>query len=1055
MPMKLVFAIFSFAVSLLFLSCGEEKGRASLCETEYFFGERLSSLSPAGDSALWIGGEAGELWHWTPRAKKHFDLGSERIYDVETHAASPTGDTLWVGVRNGGVQQWIVSGTAARKLADLPIVGKGTNYSAYDLLQQGNRLWVGSSQGLYLCPDIRSQRLRLLHIYPHSGSQGGAPPPFVVKKLVITPSGTLVCVTQNGLLHVNTHTLATHLTHVGEKTDYLSLDNGRLLILAGNRFYVETIDGERSEYHTLPFHATSFYSTGSGYCFFNGSRAMLSHDLENFVEVPLRRAVPATSTNLSHPDPSAGTVTLLTDNAVWTVPLHLSPSSSGIAFVTAGASEQGAYYINEQGDVYFQPTGSRLSEQVYSFPEPVLLSHCQVWGNTLFYIRDGHSVEELTLRQNIFYNYLFARPVQLYDTQAKITAFGMVRQADSLRLFVGIQDGAVCIAPEQRVVRPLHLFDNKYITRCYVPQKGETMCMPTLNNGVYYGNGTTFRPLPGSAGVKNIADMATFGDYPAITVLLANNKLFTLTHRDTLPAKGVNRMVNLNDSLLYTFPEYGISRYSVTNKGLSAPRLFFQNIRFNPAVTFANHGYLHAGSNLGVYCFKPGEEQQGYWLTPVPTPFTRTRLLVGLLIVVTVIGFLAGFVWKFRQMRAQQRHEAVALLRRRLDELQAVGRLLNRPDNNEQQQLYERLEAIAALPPSRHRQARRELTALSDAVTTRNANTALQLMRLLDEQMAQMTALDLFEGRLLVNRSLQTMNGCNIDNVVTQALENDRWLRTTGERQAAMEAFLEEVADTYPIPDANDRLADCIQTYRERLSLATQADLEPLWNEICARHRRMFSEEALAVLQTTARQWQERLPLLSLSEPASRAMTDLFSRALHHMEGQKRPVLLRRFLHIHYCMEQYEALFVLADAMDGYTRIRQTVLRENELRVQKRFDRQLEAEIATHAEQLVKAVDAAVNRLYKAMNATDADLLHNVAGITSFDNQQARVLALLMADPKVKRTELPGLLGVYGNLNPVVSRLVSGRLKPAEEQLTAYAAKHPESMAHRMLLLLT
>ena len=62
-------------------------------------------------------------------------------------------------------------------------------------------------------------------------------------------------------------------------------------------------------------------------------------------------------------------------------------------------------------------------------------------------------------------------------------------------------------------------------------------------------------------------------------------------------------------------------------------------------------------------------------------------------------------------------------------------------------------------------------------------------------------------------------------------------------------------------------------------------------------------------------------------------------------------------------------------------------------------------------------------------------------------------MALLIANPKVKRVLLPGMLGMYGNLNPVISRLVNNKIKPNEGWLQAYVEKHPAGIVAYILRL--
>ena len=45
------------------------------------------------------------------------------------------------------------------------------------------------------------------------------------------------------------------------------------------------------------------------------------------------------------------------------------------------------------------------------------------------------------------------------------------------------------------------------------------------------------------------------------------------------------------------------------------------------------------------------------------------------------------------------------------------------------------------------------------------------------------------------------------------------------------------------------------------------------------------------------------------------------------------------------------------------------------------------------------------------------------------------------------------MLGMYGNLNPVISRLVNNKVKPNEDWLRSYIEKHPTSIVAYILKL--
>lgn len=95
---------------------------------------------------------------------------------------------------------------------------------------------------------------------------------------------------------------------------------------------------------------------------------------------------------------------------------------------------------------------------------------------------------------------------------------------------------------------------------------------------------------------------------------------------------------------------------------------------------------------------------------------------------------------------------------------------------------------------------------------------------------------------------------------------------------------------------------------------------------------------------------------------------------------------------------------------------------------------------------MVTQIDQLISEFYTLVAVTDNYILAEVLKFTNYYNQQAKVLALLIANPKVKRTLIPGLLGVYGNLNPVISRLINNRIKANEEELKSYCYATKQSV---------
>ena len=165
-------------------------------------------------------------------------------------------------------------------------------------------------------------------------------------KIVKLPTDDILIATQKGLLHINLHTMQTRVTHQDEVINDISLIGKNVNILAGDRFYVENIRGDLKQKVQLDFHANVFYNVGGAYCFLDNSQAMLSRDLKHFFTISLRRKIPMYCNNVVVTDHHSGYVMLVTENALWKVPVHQSMFNENAPIVTACCDNMGnTYYM--------------------------------------------------------------------------------------------------------------------------------------------------------------------------------------------------------------------------------------------------------------------------------------------------------------------------------------------------------------------------------------------------------------------------------------------------------------------------------------------------------------------------------------------------------------------------------------------------------------------------------------------------------------------------------------------------------------------------------------
>ena len=153
-------------------------------------------------------------------------------------------------------------------------------------------------------------------------------------------------------------------------------------------------------------------------------------------------------------------------------------------------------------------------------------------------------------------------------------------------------------------------------------------------------------------------------------------------------------------------------------------------------------------------------------------------------------------------------------------------------------------------------------------------------------------------------------------------------------------------------------------------------------------------------------------------------------------------------------IEELEELKKLSNSMENYVTIRQYVIHNNKEKTVPKQAFQLENEVAQRASNEVEAIKESVNKVLKGLEQTDIYIIHDVLNMNRKDSQTAQVLALLLANAKVKRTLIAGMLGLYGNFNPVISRLINGKLKPNKAQLTEYIKHTPVTLVQGILALI-
>lgn len=263
-----------------------------------------------------------------------------------------------------------------------------------------------------------------------------------------------------------------------------------------------------------------------------------------------------------------------------------------------------------------------------------------------------------------------------------------------------------------------------------------------------------------------------------------------------------------------------------------------------------------------------------------------------------------------------------------------------------------------------------------------------------------------------------------------------------------------DMAGTQEIDGVNDGLAAETERLADALLHQPLDSLDTELRQLEERYRSVFTDEVLRRIDTFI---EMRTNLITdvpaeLYDDISAALVAQIHDLRSTIKHRKRPDFLRDLYYINCRISQIITRRQLADTMDEYCRMRMNIINDSDRRTSS-ADSSLEIEIADHTQAITERIEQLIANLYALMKETDATVITDMLRLTDLTRQSARVLALLIARPSTERNLLTGMLGMFGNMSPVISRLRNNKIRPAREQLVAYAKAHPSSMVPYILAL--
>lgn len=129
-----------------------------------------------------------------------------------------------------------------------------------------------------------------------------------------------------------------------------------------------------------------------------------------------------------------GYTVLITENALWDIPLHLGIFNAKGEIVASCSDGDDIYYVNADNELYHQHTGSPEAFKIAEIPDDEVVSGMMADDKFLYYISNKQVLKRIKVRQRYIGNVLFASSQVLYQSPTKITASYLKKKPNNLYL---------------------------------------------------------------------------------------------------------------------------------------------------------------------------------------------------------------------------------------------------------------------------------------------------------------------------------------------------------------------------------------------------------------------------------------------------------------------------------------------------------------------------------------------------------------------------------------------------------------------------------------------
>ncbi len=425
---------------------------------------------------------------------------------------------------------------------------------------------------------------------------------------------------------------------------------------------------------------------------------------------------------------------------------------------------------------------------------------------------------------------------------------------------------------------------------------------------------------------------------------------------------------------------------------------------------------------------------------------------VSLIFIILLIGVTAIAVKKRDDSRRRMIGIHISDLRNRLDSLTAIAAATGRDEDAASvKRLRDETETINI----KSRDAAQRIAGLSKTIMLKNRDMALALSKHLHSQTAAIEAYDAYDRARLLDESHTAQAVGDTERIIEQVSRNAEWLTYMATATDVVNNCRRDMAGAQEIDGVNDGLAAETERVAEALLNKPLDSLEADIRQLDMRYRFVFTDEAADRIDTFVRTRTELITDITPEsyDDVAAALVVRLHELRSAIRRRERIEFLRELRHVNSRVCQILTRHRLAETMDEYCRMHMAVIDEHGSHTPPTAESSLEIEIADRTQPIAERIEVLTKELYALIAETDPTVLTNMLRLTDLTKQSARIMALLIARPSTERGMLAGMLGMFGNMAPVISRLKKNKIKPAREQLAAYAKAHPDSMVPYILAL--